>query len=209
MLEVIQTAQKGHPCILLGTQMLAKGHHFQHVTLVVIVDADASLLSPDFRSTERMGQLLTQVAGRSGRGTLPGNVLVQSYQPHHPVLQILLGKGYGPFARELLAHRRKVDLPPYQYLALVRAESKLASRAERFLLMAKATADSIRKSSKALYYTGPLPALLERRSGRYRYILRIECKNRKLLNSVLDKLARNLESDHSVRWCIDVDPQEF
>ena len=209
MLEVIQTAQKGHPCILLGTQMLAKGHHFQHVTLVVIVDADASLLSPDFRSTERMGQLLTQVAGRSGRGTLPGNVLVQSYQPHHPVLQILLGKGYGPFARELLAHRRKVDLPPYQYLALVRAESKLASRAERFLLRAKATADSIRKSSKALYYTGPLPALLERRSGRYRYILRIECKNRKLLNSVLDKLARNLESDHSVRWCIDVDPQEF
>ena len=209
MLEVIQTAQKGHPCILLGTQMLAKGHHFQHVTLVVIVDADASLLSPDFRSTERMGQLLTQVAGRSGRGTLPGNVLVQSYQPHHPVLQILLGKGYGPFARELLAHRREVDLPPYQYLALVRAESKLASRAERFLLLAKTSADSIRKSSKALYYTGPLPALLERRSGRYRYILRIECKNRKLLNSVLDKLARNLESDHSVRWCIDVDPQEF
>lgn len=209
MLDVIQTAQKGDPCILLGTQMLAKGHHFQHVTLVVIVDADASLLSPDFRSTERMGQLLTQVAGRSGRGKLPGNVLVQSYQPHHPVLQILLEKGYGPFARQLLAHRREVDLPPYQYLALVRAESKLASRAERFLLLAKATADSIRKSSRALYYTGPLPALLERRSGRYRYILRIESKNRKLLNSVLDKLARNLESDHSVRWCIDVDPQEF
>ena len=112
--------------------MLAKGHHFQHVTLVVIVDADASLLSPDFRSTERMGQLLTQVAGRSGRGKLPGNVLVQTYQPHHPVLQILLAKGYGPFARQLLAHRRKVDLPPYQYLALVRAESKLASRAESF-----------------------------------------------------------------------------
>ena len=209
MLEVIKTAQKGHPCILIGTQMLAKGHHFEHVTLVVIVDADSSLLSPDFRSTERMGQLLTQVAGRSGRGKIPGQVLVQSYQPQHPVLKVLLEKGYGPFARQLLAHRRRFDLPPYQYLALVRAEADLASRAERFLLSAKATASTIRKPSKTLFYIGPLPALMERRSGRYRYILRIESKNRRRLNSLLDELSRKLESIHSVRWSIDVDPQEF
>ena len=209
MLEVIRTAQKGDPCILIGTQMLAKGHHFEHVTLVVIVDADTSLLSPDFRSTERMGQLLTQVAGRSGRGKIPGQVLVQSYQPQHPVLKVLLEKGYGPFARQLLSHRRKFDLPPYQYLALVRAEADLASRAERFLLSAKATASTIRKPSKTLFYIGPLPALMERRSGRYRYILRIESKNRRRLNSLLDELSRKLESIHSVRWSIDVDPQEF
>ena len=209
MLEVIRTAQKGDPCILIGTQMLAKGHHFEHVTLVVIVDADTSLLSPDFRSTERMGQLLTQVAGRSGRGIIPGHVLVQSYQPQNPVLKVLLEQGYGPFANQLLAERKKFDLPPYQYLALIRAEANLASRAEKFLLSAKAIASRIRKPSQSLFYIGPLPAMLERRSGRYRYILRIESKSRKTLNSLLDALSKKLESGQSVRWSIDVDPQEF
>ena len=209
MLEVIRTAQKGDPCILIGTQMLAKGHHFEHVTLVVIVDADTSLLSPDFRSTERMGQLLTQVAGRSGRGIIPGHVLVQSYQPQNPVLKVLLEQGYGPFANQLLAERKKFDLPPYQYLALIRAEANLASRAEKFLLSAKAIASRIRKPSQSLFYIGPLPAMLERRSGRYRYLLRIESKSRKTLNSLLDALSKKLESGQSVRWSIDVDPQEF
>ena len=209
MLEVIRTAQKGDPCILIGTQMLAKGHHFEHVTLVVIVDADTSLLSPDFRSTERMGQLLTQVAGRSGRGIIPGHVLVQSYQPQNPVLKVLLEQGYGPFANQLLAERKKFDLPPYQYLALIRAEANLASRAEKFLLSAKAIASRIRKPSQSLFYIGPLPAMLERRSGRYRYILRIESKSRKTLNSLLDALSKKLESGQGVRWSIDVDPQEF
>ena len=99
MRSVFDTVQSGQPCILVGTQMLAKGHHFEQVTLVVILDADSGLLSPDFRAVERMGQLLTQVAGRSGRGTLAGLALVQTHQPDHPVLQLLFARRLRGFCK--------------------------------------------------------------------------------------------------------------
>ena len=118
--EFVATADSGEPCVLVGTQILAKGHHFENVTLVVILDADSGLMSADFRSHERMGQLLTQVAGRSGRGK--GKVIVQTHQPEHPVLDQLFNFGYRHLAQQL--NQRKYGmLPPYRALAVIRAES--------------------------------------------------------------------------------------
>ena len=120
------TADSGKPCILVGTQMLAKGHHFENVTLVVILDADSGLMSPDFRGHERMGQLLTQVAGRSGRGKMSGQVMVQTHQPDHPVLDQLFNQGYRPLAQQLLQNRQQGLLPPLNPLPLL--EQSLQTR---------------------------------------------------------------------------------
>ncbi|KRO95183.1 MAG: primosomal protein N', partial [SAR92 bacterium BACL26 MAG-121220-bin70] len=105
MKEVFDIVDSGDPCILIGTQMLSKGHHFANVTLVAVLDADSGLFSPDFRGHEKMGQLLTQVAGRSGRGKIPGRVLIQTHQPEHPLLEMLIEKGYSYFAAQLLSER--------------------------------------------------------------------------------------------------------
>lgn len=110
--------------ILIGTQMIAKGHHFARLTLVAIIDADSGLYSSDFRATERMGQLLIQVAGRAGRVIdYQGEVLIQTHQPDNPFLTILLKEGYEAFAQALLKERQLVQLPPFSYLALLRAEA--------------------------------------------------------------------------------------
>ena len=181
-------------------------------SLVVIVDADSSLFSPDFRATERMGQLITQVAGRSGRGKIPGQVLVQTHQPGHPALDLLFKQGYRSFAQRLLSDREVFQLPPHSYLALVRAEANDAASAEQFLKAARQEAEKILNVSSPISYLGPLPALMERRAGRYRYVLRIEAIRRTVLSGLLTQLALALESrhrDHRVRWCIDVDPLEL
>ena len=116
MQKVFDTADSGEPCILVGTQMLAKGHHFANITLVVVLDADSGLFSADFRSHERMGQLLIQVAGRSGRGSVAGKVIVQTHQPQHPLLQLLINQGYSEYAQLLLNQRQLTQLPPYNRL---------------------------------------------------------------------------------------------
>ena len=169
MKEVFDTVDKGEPCILIGTQMLSKGHHFANVTLVAVLDADSGLFSPDFRSHEKMGQLLTQVAGRSGRGTIAGRVLIQTHQPQHPLLEILIEKGYGYFAAQLLSERELTQLPPFRYMSVIRAESERANEAEAFLRMARQIAESISPPTPLLSYLGPLPAMLEKRAGRFRF----------------------------------------
>ena len=126
MQAVFNVADSVELCILSGTQMLAKGHHVANVTLVAVLDADSGRFSPDFRSHERMGQLLTQVAGRSGLGDLPGKVVVQTHQPQHPLLEVLINKGYGFFAQQLMSERRITQLPPFRHMALIRAESDRA-----------------------------------------------------------------------------------
>lgn len=212
MQEVFDTADSGQPCILLGTQMLAKGHHFPSVTLVAVLDADSGLFSPDFRGHERTGQLLTQVAGRSGRGSAPGRVLIQTHQPQHPLLEILMTRGYGDFAKQLLSQRQLHQLPPYRHLAVIRAEANRAEQAETFLRKARQLAEAIASPSPGLGYLGPLPAMLEKRAGRYRYLLQIEADQRQVLQGLLSKLAAQLESQpegRSLRWSIDVDPQEL
>ena len=212
MQAVFDVADSGEPCILIGTQMLAKGHHFANVTLVAVLDADSGLFSPDFRSHERMGQLLTQVAGRSGRGDLPGKVVIQTHQPQHPLLEVLINKGYGFFAQQLMSERRITQLPPFRHMALIRAESDRANEAESFLRLARSIAERISPPSLLVSYLGPLPAMLEKRAGRFRFVLQINASKRSLLQSLLSALALTLEEhkdSRRVRWSIDVDPQEI
>ena len=125
--QLLDEVQQGQHHILVGTQMLAKGHHFPHVTLVAILDADQGLFSADFRATERLGQLIMQVAGRAGRASLAGTVAIQTHHPQHPLLMQLINQGYHAFANTALAEREIAGLPPYSYMALVRAESDFRS----------------------------------------------------------------------------------
>ena len=134
---MIREITTGDADILIGTQMLAKGHHFPRLTLVGIIDADAGLLSTDFRASERMAQLIVQVSGRAGREDRPGAVFIQTHFPGHPLLQTLVTRGYAGFAGLLLSERRNAHLPPYAHLALLGAEATSRETAEKFLREAR------------------------------------------------------------------------
>ena len=212
MQKVFDTANSGEPCILVGTQMLAKGHHFANITLVVVLDADSGLFSADFRSHERMGQLLVQVAGRSGRGSTAGKVMLQTHQPEHPLLQLLINQGYSQYAKLLLDQRQLTQLPPFNQMAIIRAESNNPNQAEMFLRAARGLAEAIAPPSPKLGYIGPLPALMEKRAGRFRFVLQLSGQRREDLQQLLSALCPQLErlpEARQVRWSIDVDPQEL
>jgi len=202
-----QKVKTGESCLLVGTQMLAKGHHFPKVTLVVIVNLDQALYSADFRALERMGQLMVQVAGRAGRDQLPGEVILQTHYPQHEALLTLLQSGYEPFAAELCADRQAACLPPYSYQALLRSDAHDKGDVRAFLNQAK----QIFPAGEATVY-GPFPAMMERRSGRTRWYLLAQAASRPLLHRQLDGWVPQLQklpSARKVRWAIDVDPQEY
>ncbi len=212
MQKLLEDVHKGEPCILIGTQMLAKGHHFADVTLVVILDADAGLFSTDFRGPERMGQLLMQVAGRAGRAEKPGRVVLQSHHTDHPLVQTLVTRGYHALAELILPERQVTGLPPYRQLVLIRAESKFPQKATDFLAFARQQAELLLPANPGLSYLGPLPAFMEKRGDRFRYQLQINSAQRKPLQQLLAELAMKLEGSplaKAVRWSIDVDPQEM
>jgi len=212
MQEIVEQVHQGKPCILVGTQMLAKGHHFPNVTLVVILDADSGLFSADFRGPERMGQLLLQVAGRAGRADKPGRVLIQSHLCDHPLLNTLLQQGYSTFAQLILQERELGQMPPYRYLALLRAESESAHQAMDFLLDARRIAETLQPSNPQIQYLGPLPAPMEKRNQRFRFQLQINASNRARLHQLLQPLIAELDkqtSGRKLRWSIDVDPQDM
>jgi primosomal protein N' (replication factor Y) len=137
----LSAAETGAARILLGTQMLAKGHHFPGVTLAAILDADQGLFSTDFRASERMAQLIIQVAGRAGRVERPGEVMIQTHHPDHPLLRQLVESGYPAFARAALEERREAQLPPYASMALLRAEATSAEHPRAFLEAARGLAE--------------------------------------------------------------------
>lgn len=199
---------KGKPCILIGTQMLAKGHHFENVTLVGIIDADGGLYSSDFRASENLAQQILQVAGRAGRGDSPGQVLIQTHNPEHPLLLHLIDSGYSGFAQAALAERKATCFPPYTRLALLRAESVNQNVAMQFLHQLRGQVD-IPASVQVL---GPAPALIERVAGRYRAQLLLQGTNRAQLNQTCRQLRLFLEFDKAarkVRWSLDVDPTDL
>lgn len=211
MLDKIQT---GKPCILLGTQMLAKGHHFPNVTLVAIINADSGLFSADFRGLERTGQLIMQVAGRAGRGHKAGQVIIQTHNPQHPSLQLLALNDYGRFVDSLFAERRLLNLPPTGFMALVRTESANSSESETLLRGLREMADHIitQHNFADIKPLGPLPAPMERRQGRYRWQLILNSKNRHQLHSVIGAMVNFLDSKRlpkHLRWTVDIDPQEM
>jgi primosomal protein N' (replication factor Y) len=187
--------------------MLAKGHHFPGVTLVVIVNIDQALYSADFRALERMGQMIQQVAGRAGRMEKAGTVILQTLHPDHAALDLLLNQGYEAYARWLLAERQGAGLPPAGYQALLRAEAHDRSLAQGFLAEA---ADLFPRGPTRVY--GPMPAIMERLGGRSRLYLVIQGASRKALHRQIDQWLpglRKLPSGRKVRWAIDIDPQEL
>lgn len=198
-----------HPSsILLGTQMLAKGHHFPQVTLVGIIDADTGLFSADFRAAEQMGQLLLQVAGRAGREEKAGTVLIQTRHPEHPLLQILLSQGYAAYSQALLAEREKASLPPYSYFAVIKAEAHHENTAHDFLITVKNNSE---KLSEQITTLGPVSALLAKRKGMYCKHLIFKSKRRTQLQEFLKQLIAQIEktpTQQTVKWVLDVDPME-
>jgi primosomal protein N' (replication factor Y) len=207
--RLLAAAQRGEQRILLGTQMLAKGHHLPGVTLVGILDLDHGLYGSDFRAAERMAQLLIQVAGRAGRAERPGSVLLQTRHPHHPMLELLLRDGYGAFATAALAERAEANLPPFSHQAMLRADSPRERAALDFLRQALAVAQPLAPAEVELW--GPAPAQMERRAGRMRAQLLLQAPRRALIQGVLAHLLpalRALRKPRDLRWSVDVDPQE-
>ena len=205
--RLLTAAERGEFRILLGTQMLAKGHHLPGITLVGILDLDHGLYGSDFRATERMAQLLVQVAGRAGRAERPGTVMLQTRHPRHPMLTRLLRDGYGAFADAALAERAEATLPPFSQQALLRADSPQEQAAMDFLRQALAIAQPLATRSIELW--GPAPAQMERRAGRFRAQLLLQAPNRGLLQTLLGTLLprlRALPIPRHLRWGVDVDP---
>ena len=200
----------GEVDVVVGTQMLAKGHHFPNVTLVAVLDADGGLFGIDFRATERMAQLLLQVAGRAGRGDRSGRVLLQTHHPQHPLLRVLVLRGYRKFCEEALEERRRARLPPFASLALVRAE---ASQREAPLSFLRDAAVCVGECSHpGVSVLGPVPSPMERRAGRYRAQLLVDAASRAALQRFLPgwiAAVEALPSARKVRWSVDVDPQEM
>ncbi len=207
--ERLQMAKEGRFPILLGTQMLTKGHHFPRVTLVGVVDADQGLFSMDYRAHERLAQLLVQVAGRAGRAGLAGEVIVQTHQPDHLLFHVLLTQGYEGATRLLLAEREETRMPPYGYLALVRAEAVHKGAALDFLQGVRAMCQEI---GSLVAIMGPVPAPMERRAGRYRAQLLLHAGERTPLHRLLSSLVPRLSvrpAARQVRWSVDVDPVDL
>lgn len=205
MENLLEQVNRGEPTILIGTQMLAKGHHFVDVTLVAVLDVDGGLFSADFRAPEKMGQLLTQVAGRAGREQKPGKVIVQTHQPDHPLMCELIEQGYHSFARSLLKERELRGLPPWSHLALVRAEASDLELPETFLQSLKA----LLAEHDGVRCLGPLPAPMTRRAGRYRVQLLLQGSRRSDLHravATLHNAAEGIPLSKKVRWHIDIDP---
>jgi primosomal protein N' (replication factor Y) len=194
---------------LVGTQMLTKGHHFPEVTLVVILDADQGLFASDFRATERLAQTITQVAGRAGRESRPGEVMIQTQFPEHPLLQRLIAEGYESFAASALEERREAGWPPYSRLALLRAEAKDRVGLDSFLQAASQAGVALNES--AVKILGPATALIARRADHFRAHLLIETAARSSLQRFLSRWLPQVDAlagPAGLRWSIDVDPLE-
>ncbi len=207
---ILNDINTGEPRILIGTQMLAKGHHFPDVTLVGVLDGDQGLFGVDFRAGERMAQLIIQVTGRAGRGDKPGQVVIQTHHPDNPMLQLLCQQGYHAFAKAAQSERQLTTLPPYSHMALLRAEASDALPAESFLDQAHNLAQQLGTPGVELY--GPMPAMMERRAGKYRYQLLLQAQKRTDLHRLLGPWTvqlNKLPGARKVRWSLDVDPVDL
>jgi len=194
--------------ILVGTQLLAKGHDFAGLSLVGILDVDQALYGSDFRALERMGQLVTQVAGRAGRVGQPSEVILQTHEPRHPELLRLLEGGYGALAETLLRQRRTLGLPPFSHLALLRAQAPALAQALRFLTEAR---EALAPGAGVQVF-GPVPAPMERLAGRYRAQLLLQSASRSAVQKTLAAAVPGfdrLPSARKVRWSVDVDPVDL
>lgn len=218
--NMLELARNGKQQILIGTQMLAKGHHFPNVTLVAILDIDQGLYSIDFRAPERLAQLIVQVSGRAGREEKKGQVVLQTAHPEDEMLNTLLNNGYAGFAAKALAERKELLLPPYVYQALIRAEANKIENYQAFLEYCFQVMASIKQlwskesitADSDIQFLGPVPAPMEKKAGKFRGQLLVQASHRKELHHILNDLIRTVEANKAaqrVRWSIDIDPQEL
>lgn len=203
----------GHPGILVGTQMLAKGHDLPNLRFVGVVGIDESLFSSDFRAHEKLAQLLVQVAGRSGRSQHAGHVLLQTHHPDHPMLSRLLAGGYPAFAATELDERRLAEMPPYRFMALLRCESVHLDNVKLFLEEASGLlAQARQRLGVSVHSSGALPAGMPRRAGKHRWQLVLTGASRHDIQQLLAAASQGLhalKSARKTRWSIDVDPMDF
>lgn len=200
----------GKPCIIIGTQMLAKGHDFENIQLVGILDIDISFLSIDFRATEKLAQLLLQVSGRAGRCDNEGEVYIQTKNPNNPIFSFIKNHNYYAYAKKILIERKKAELPPYSYQALICANAKVKKSIYLFLNEVKILLEKTNLENTELL--GPVPALIEKKANYYYAHLWLQNTSRVKLHKVLnflDKNITNLKSKNKVRWYIDIDPIEI
>ena len=199
--------QQGKSQILIGTQMLAKGHHFPNVTLVALVNVDNALFSLDFRAEERLAQLYVQVAGRSGRAEKQGEVVLQTHYPDHPLLTTLLEKGYQAFAEETLKLRHNMGLPPFSFQALFKAQCRHSEEAENAL--SQLASFFYEQKIEGLQVLGPIPAPFSKKAGQYRWQLLLQHASRKQLQAALSRYSPELIKSSQVRLILDVDPLDL
>ena len=210
MTRALAMATSGETRILVGTQMLSKGHHFPNLTLVVVINADQGLFSTDFRGGERLAQSLIQVGGRAGREKRQGEVMIQTAFPEHPFWSELFSGGYPKVAESTLMERENAVWPPFSRLALLRAAATNREDAHRFLDLARALAQAA--DVDGVRILGPVSAPMERKAGRFRAQLLLQSRQRGCLHQVLASLRASLEGSKEarrVRWSIDVDPIEL
>lgn len=208
--DMIEDIKQGGAKILVGTQMLAKGHDFHDVTLVGVLDSDQGLYSADFRATESLAQLITQVTGRAGRGEKAGEVLIQSEQPQHVFWKNIITQGYQFTADKLLQERIDIAMPPAGSLCVIRAEEKDQTLAMQFLSDVLAIFNQ--RLQQEVMILGPVPAIMEKKAGRYRAQLLLSTQNRRYLHQILDQhinAISTLKLARKVRWSIDIDPVDL
>lgn len=205
--KMLEQANQGLPCILVGTQMLAKGHHFPGVTLSIILGADQGLLSADPCAIEQTAQQCIQVAGRAGRGETPGTAILETSLPSHPAVAELVSHGYESFAEKMLEERESLNQPPYSYWSILRAEHVDYSVCEKVLNQVTQNVQPHLRESTLLL--GPMPCLLERRGKRFRYQLLFQAPARSELHQAVDLAIGSLEplaASSKLRWSVDIDP---
>jgi primosomal protein N' (replication factor Y) len=208
METAMRRMHSGEARILVGTQMVTKGHDFPNVTLVIVLNADQGLFSTDFRAPERLAQTIVQVAGRAGRGSKPGEVLIQTEFPEHPLLLNLLKEGYDGFARVALEERAQAAWPPFSRLAALRDSAPTSDAALEFLTDAR----GLMQPPRAVQIRGPVPAAMAKRAGRYHAQLLLESADRGALHRFIAAWlpqVEQLKSARRVRWALDVDPIEL
>ena len=211
--SMLEQINRGECCLLLGTQMLAKGHHFPNITLVAVLNADGGLFSADFRGQEHMAQTIIQVAGRAGRAERAGEVLIQSRHSAHATLQSLVQGSYAEFADLLMAERKCSAMPPYCQLALLRAEARELKPALKFLRhVASLAGELCNQQGFEIDRIGPVPAPMEKRAGRFRVQLLLRSESRGMMQEFLSQLCLQIEAmqqPSGLRWGIDVDVQDL
>ncbi len=204
--QQLDRVRTGKPCVIVGTQMLAKGHDFPKLSLVVVVNVDNSFYSTDFRAEEYLAQLLIQVAGRAGRAETAGQVIIQTHQPKHEFFHTLLEQGYEQLARKGLEQRQDMQFPPFSHMAIIRAQHRYEDKLEAFLLE---LVDAIGQDPD-VSVMGPLPAPMQKKQKLHRMQLILNASNRRSLHQLLKQLLKKHNPTAGpVRWFIDIDPVSF